>query len=847
MKRKYTWHVLSFLLPFVVVVIISIANGVYPFGDRCLLHIDMYHQYCPFFTEFMNKLKCGESLMYTWNQGLGTDFVALYAYYLASPLNFLLILCPKNHVIEFMTLLTWIKISGCGLTFFLFLKEHWGLNPRSLRCGVAVAFSTAYALSGFVAAYSWDIMWMDVVMMAPLAIMGVDLLIRQKRASVYYVSLALAIWSNYYISIMLCIFLVLYFVARLVIAEHLKPLDYLWATIRFGGYSLLAGATCGVLLIPEMLLLSYAGSSTDTFPSRMEWYFNLLGEVGRSCVTGSVYTGGDHWPNLYAGSFVLLLLVLFALNREIGLRKRILGIAGVAFFLVSFANNQLDYMWHGFHFPNSLPGRQSYLYIFLVLILGYEELRHIRGTKIWQVIAAVVLWIPVLIAGAVTTDEEVTEVYAFVLTALFVACYGALLLIYKLARHVTRKQVMILACFVAVCEVIIHFSVTGFYTTGRSEYVEKTEDYEALLGWIEEQENAKRELGGGLQFYRVEDPQRMTKNDNMLYDYKGATVFSSLMNLNVSHFYQSLYMEGGKNYYCYNGATPLTSAMLSVRYMLYDSDTEENAFRHVVAQSGDQYLYENTYCLPLGYMMEEAAIEAWDNSDLSNKLGNLNGLAYALGASEPMLVNCTESAQQTVSGGETTLTMDSEGYYYAAYRSCSADRLEMNTSEGRSRVFSKTTHRYLLELGLCRQGEEISLTNSDGEAVEYSVYRLDEAVVGQAYETLSRQTLQLQDYGDTYVEGDIHVDWEGRLIFSIPFESGWRVYVDGEEVQAEAFQDAMISVHLTEGDHHIRLQYETPGIRTGALFSVIGICGFALLTLLEARYRKHVNERREKL
>lgn len=842
MRRKYTWHVLSFLVPLAVVVIICIANGVYPFGDRCLLHIDMYHQYCPFFTEFMNKLKCGESLMYTWNQGLGTDFVALYAYYLASPLNWLLILCPKSHVIEFMTLLTWIKISGCGLTFFLFAKEHWGLNCRSSRCGVAVAFSTAYALSGFVAAYSWDIMWMDVVMLAPLAIMGVDLLVRQKRASVYYVSLALAIWSNYYISIMLCIFLALYFVAQLVIAGHWRPLDYLWATIRFGGYSLLAGATCGIFLIPEMLLLRYSGSSTDTFPEHMEWYFNFLGEVGRSCVTGSVYTGGDHWPNLYAGSFVLLLVVLFALNREIGLRKRILGIAGVAFFLVSFANNQLDYVWHGFHYPNSLPGRQSYLYIFLVLILGFEELRHLRGTKIWQIIVAVVLWAPILIAGAVTTDEEVTEVYAFGLTALFVACYGALLLIYKLTGRAARRRVTTLACLVAVCEVVIHFSMTGFYTTDRSEYVEKAEDYETLLGWIADREAAE----GGLQFYRVEDPQRMTKNDNMLYDYRGATVFSSLMNLNVSHFYQSLYMEGGKNYYCYNGATPLTSAMLSVRYMLYDSDTEENAFRHVVAQSGDGYLYENTYCLPMGYMMEEEAVEAWDNSDMSNKLGNLNGLAYALGATEPMLVSCTESAQQLVSGGETTLTMDREGYYYAAYRSCSADRLEMSTSEGRSRAFSKTTHRYLLELGLCRQGEEISLTNSDGEEVEYNVYRLDEAVVRQAYETLSRQTMSLVDYGDTYLEGDIHADWEGRLIFSIPFESGWSVYVDGEKVQAEAFQDALISVHLTEGEHHIRLQYETPGIRVGALFSAIGICGFALLAFLEGRYRKYRNERREK-
>lgn len=35
-------------------------------------------------------------------------------------------------------------------------------------------FSTAYALSGFVAAYSWDVMWMDVVAVAPLAIVGLE-------------------------------------------------------------------------------------------------------------------------------------------------------------------------------------------------------------------------------------------------------------------------------------------------------------------------------------------------------------------------------------------------------------------------------------------------------------------------------------------------------------------------------------------------------------------------------------------------------------------------------------------------------------------------------------------------
>ena len=87
----------AFLIPLLISVIICIDHEVYPFGERCLLQVDMYHQYCPFFTEFVDKLRSGESLMYSWTIGLGADFVSLFAYYLASPLNWFILLCPKGY------------------------------------------------------------------------------------------------------------------------------------------------------------------------------------------------------------------------------------------------------------------------------------------------------------------------------------------------------------------------------------------------------------------------------------------------------------------------------------------------------------------------------------------------------------------------------------------------------------------------------------------------------------------------------------------------------------------------------------------------------------------------------
>lgn len=150
----------AFLIPFFICIIICIGNGVYPFGDYCLLHMDLYHQYLPFFNELWEKLRNGASLMYTWNIGLGSDFVSVFAYYLASPLNWLVVLFPKSHIIEFIELLIIFKISLSGATFFYFLKEHFVLLGKDNRYHdntfvPAFVFSTAYALSGFVAAYSW--------------------------------------------------------------------------------------------------------------------------------------------------------------------------------------------------------------------------------------------------------------------------------------------------------------------------------------------------------------------------------------------------------------------------------------------------------------------------------------------------------------------------------------------------------------------------------------------------------------------------------------------------------------------------------------------------------------------
>ena len=196
----------------------------------------MYHQYAPFFSEFRHKLAEGGSLLYSWDIGLGVNFAALYAYYLASPLNWLLILCPGKYVIEFMTAAIVLKIGLAGLSFTWYLRKRSGVTDFG-----ACFFGIFYALSGYMAAYSWNIMWLDCIVLFPLILLGLEQLVREKKGLLYCISLALSILSNYYISIMICIFMVIYFAVLMVLDwENFKDG---WGKCigLFAGCSLLAG------------------------------------------------------------------------------------------------------------------------------------------------------------------------------------------------------------------------------------------------------------------------------------------------------------------------------------------------------------------------------------------------------------------------------------------------------------------------------------------------------------------------------------------------------------------------------------------------------------------------------
>jgi len=810
--------VLSFFLPFTIMFALFIINGIYPFGDRSFLFSDMYHQYMPFFSELLHKVRGGESLNFSFHVGIGSNFLALFVYYLASPFHIFSLLVPERYLMEFMSYLIVFKIGLAGLTACVYLQKHFNTKD----CG-ALLFSCFYALSGFMAAYNYNIMWVDCVVLLPLIVLGLERLVKEGRCGLYCITLALSIFTNFYISIMICIFLVLYFFVLLVTERNrLRSIRY------FMVYSLLAGGMASLLLIPEVCAILETDFGDMDFPQKVESYFSVLDMLARHCMCVTTERGLDHWPNIYCGSAVLMLLPMYVMNMKISIREKFCRLVLAGFFLLSFGTNLLDFLWHGLNYPDSLPARQSFIYIFLVLGMCYDAWLHVREVEEKQILYGYLCAVGFFLFCEKFIDHEDFYLGVKLLTLVFVSVYAVLLYLYR-TRMDGKVHVgaVVVALVAVIAECGINTYNTSVGTVSRSEYLGQQEDYRTLYEMTKEREEG---------LYRLEKFTRKTNNDGTLTGYPTASVFSSTMNSYVMDMYQMLGMRHSKVYYCFDGATALVSAMLNVNYMFGESDKYENGLYTLIGQSGDIYLYQCNAVLPFGYV----APQGYDLPETGQEHGIYlqNRMVKELGIHGTLFRRVSKKEV----GDDILFTPDQGGYYYAILTDWGTGRVECLGGSTETETYKDLKKGSILYLGYLKEGQTITLKNGDENdmtpRISVDLYQMDEEVLKKALEKLSAQHMKNVEWESDHIAGDLVLEEAGRVIFSVPYEDGWTVLVNDEERRGELFGGCLMSFDLEPGTYHFEMHYVPEGASLGMAVSVVSLVVFIMLQLLGRNERK---------
>ena len=811
---------LAFFLPVIILMTLFGVRRIYPFGDRSFLFGDLYHQYMPFFSELLRKAGEGESLSFSYNVGIGSNFLALYVYYLASPLHILALFVPESHLMEFISYLTVFKLGLAGFSCCYYLQKHFETESPA-----TVLFSCFYALSGFVAAYNYNIMWIDCVVLLPLIVLGLERLVRDGKCGLYCVALGLSIFTNYYISIMICIFLVLYFVLFLVTE---KCRNFWRSIIYFILFSLLAGGMASVLLIPEVCAIIQTDFGDMDFPKTVESYFTVLDMLARHCMCVLTERGLDHWPNIYCGSAVLLLLPMYVLNKKISIRERFCRLVLMGFLLLSFATNILDFIWHGMNYPDSLPARQSFIYIFLVLTACFDVFHRMKETEEQQILYGYLAAVVFFLFCQKFVDHEDFEQGVKLLTLVFVSVYAVLLYLY---RTRSTKKAMTVLFYAALTAVVAESSIntydTSLGTVSRSEYLKPQEDYKVLYEWAREQEDG---------FFRMEKFTRRTKNDGTLAGYPTASVFSSTMNSQVMDLYKRLGMRHSKVFYSFDGATAFVSALFNVDYMFGESEKYANSLYRLEGHSGDVYLYKAMQTLPFGYV----APPGFDLPDgyTNNAIALQNQVVRRLGVSEKLFLE-TDCRQ---SGDDIVFTADQSGIYYAMVMVSGTSEIDAVGVAVDEEHYNDLKAGSILYLGYLDQGRNVTLTNADEDdvtpAINVNIYRLDETVLNEALKLLSKQHLESVEYTSDRLYGEITMEEAGRLILSVPLEKGWRILVNGEDREAVPFGGCLVSFDLEPGEYVIEMYYVPYGQGAGIAVTIVSILLFVLIMAVQKKRRK---------
>ena len=798
---------IAFFVPVVIMILIFIQRGIFPFGDQSFLRTDMYHQYAPFFSEFRHKLQNGGSLLYSWDIGMGVNFTALYAYYLASPMNWLLILCPKAYVIEFMTYMIVLKTGLCGLTFAWYLKKKCCTNSA----GVGL-FGIFYALSGYMAAYSWNIMWLDCILLFPLIIWGLEMLVKKGNGFFYCVTLGLCILSNYYISIMICIFLVMYFAALLIMEKRGPIKKYAEACLRFGIYSLLAGAMAACLLLPEIFALQSTASGNVNFPQTLSSYFSIFDMIARHMPCVETEIGLDHWPNIYCGVAVYMFFLLYLACKKIPVKEKGVYCGLLLIFFASFSVNALNFIWHGFHYPNSLPARQSFIYIFLMLFVCFRAFMNLKRTP--RKYVAMAFWASVcfVLLAEKMVEQEHFHFSVYYVTIIFLAMYAGLIYMYRSGK---REVAAVLALTLVAVEATVNTTVTSVTITSREAYVRDNEEVRILMDGLQPAED----------FYRVEKKTRKTKDDGAWMNFPSVSLFSSTANADLTDFFKKMGCEGSTNAYSITGSTPLVDSLFSVKYALYSEEVPNTELIAYMKESGGTYLYENLYTLPLGFVIPMDLDKNWQTG-MGNPAEVQNDLCQVLG-NEDVLI-WTES---NTSGSTCKFTADLPGEYYVYVTNKKVKQVEASLPGG-DKNFNNVDRGYFLEMGKLAAGTEVTLTtDTEGQQLYTEVYRFADQALISLYDKLNQSPLHLTSWTDTELIGTVETDQSGTLFLSVPYDKGWTVKVDGEEVESYKIFDTFTAIDLSAGTHEITMNYFPVGLLPGMIISISAVAILVLLYL----------------
>lgn len=618
------FYFLAFAIPVIVMYVAYAIFGVYPYGDKSVLVLDLNGQYVYYFEAIRDAFWGDESMVYNWSRNLSGGYMGVIGYYLASPFTLIPILLPRTMLVGSLQIMILAKVGVASVTFSYMLQKSRNVAPLQ-----SIIFSTLYALCAYGVIQAMNPMWLDGVYLLPLVVLGVEYLVDDGRKLNLIIPLAMIFVFNFYIGYIVAIFTFLYFLFYLFAGrkdeqKKLKSDDYFNIFLRAG----IAVGTA-LLLSAFMILSVYYALSMGKFDFSdpdfsFSTQFNPLDFFPQLLPAQYDSVNVQGLPEIYSGMLTVVLLPLFYLNSKISTKKKIGYSVLLVVLFLCFWINPIDMVWHGFQEPNWLPYRYSFTFSFLIVVMGAMAFSKLDGIKLNAIAGSICAVIALIAISAARENEHLTKAE--------LAVAAALALIYCAIIGLCKKKEKFMAVLAPVVLLTVSAAELGYnayqtfndenaelaYSSGGPYYNMMGNDRE-VVNQIEKYHESHGNENDG--YFRGDKTYQKMINDNSAIGLRGLTHSSSVMNAGVLKFIEAMGYMATTYSSKYDGGTPVSDSILGIKYVVdkmivgdenarRKADTMYNAVFQYKCKEHDgkdavMDVYENPYALSLGFAADQ--------------------------------------------------------------------------------------------------------------------------------------------------------------------------------------------------------------------------------------------------
>lgn len=834
--------VVTFIISLFIIGFIYDLNEVTPFGNRSLLCVDFFHQYGPMLGGLYNKITKLENIIYSFNIGLGIPFFRNFLNYLSSPFNVLLFLFNKENLLTSFSFIIGLKACLASTNMLYYLNKKFKRKDCAL-----IPLAISYGFSQYFAAYYWNIMWLDGLVFLPLIILGIENIVNNNKWKLYFISLTIMLLSNYFIGYMICIFSCIYFILYLIYKtsldlKNIKKMLYIIfrKILIFAFASLCAGGIIAFALLPMFSSMFTISATGGTIPETQYYLFEVK-DFLISHLTGvstTVFASDEITsPNISCGILSVILLFLFIINPKIKWKTKIIYALILGFIILAFFNPVLDYIMHAFHVPNDLPYRYSFIYSFILIIICTYSLTNLKTIRFPIVTIIFLLIITCLLYILIEPWAGINSNMLWI-NIILVIFYYILYIIYKFLNLNLLYSVIGTIIFTSVGIIIsinynwdISQEIKNFYvnykvTNNNLKYLEEIDDE---------------------KFYRSEFINLLTLNDGDWYDYNGVNTFSSMAYEDMAIFQNKLGIPGNEiNSYYYQQTTPIYDLLFDVKYLFGESN---DYTRYTTLKNNSIQRFDYTNGLIFG-VNDKLLTTDTNNSnpfELENEIiKNMTNIEDVLTESKFI------KTEELYDGNEGTILKYTyknnfdNMYFYT--RSNFIDFIIIGNTlyyidenyENLSGTISNLNYSYIddynerriINISSTEKNLEIIIGYNNYYSDEFYLYDINQSLFESAYSYLKQYKFEYKTFKNNYIKGAISVDDNMMIYTSIPYDKGWKVFVDGKKVDTFDFANSLLTFKVDKGKHTVIIKYTPPLLDMGL--------GISFITALILIFRKKV-------